>query len=142
MRLSRGVPNLFVIAGPNGAGKTTYARRFLPEEKDGAFTISDPVGLALIERTASVRFMPEVPPTRVEEPVAMTADWERRASLRALRKAFADAVLENLQFGLPVIQYIDGKTVEVPAEQLAPKARRILEANGEYLPGEEKPSWW
>jgi len=72
----------------------------------------------------------------------MTADEERRASMRAMRKAYADAVLENLRFGLPVVQYLDGKVVKVPAEQLAPKARRILEANGEYLPGDEKPSWW
>lgn len=71
----------------------------------------------------------------------MTPDEVGRASMRAMRKAYADAVLENLRFGLPVIQYLDGKVVEVPAEQLAPHARRILEANGEYLPEEEKPDW-
>lgn len=56
--------------------------------------------------------------------------------MRAMRKAYADAVLENLRFGLPVIQYRDGQVVEVPAEELAPYARRILEANGEPLPEE------
>jgi hypothetical protein len=59
-----------------------------------------------------------------------------------MRKAFADAVLENLRFGLPVIQYRDGKVVEVPAEELAPLAREILAANGEFLPGEKKPVGW
>jgi hypothetical protein len=34
------------------------------------------------------------------------------------------------------------EAVKVPAGNLAPKARRILAANGEYLPDEEKPSWW
>jgi hypothetical protein len=56
--------------------------------------------------------------------------------MRAMRKAFADAVLENLRYGLPVIQYRDGQVVEIPAEQLAPLARRILAANGEPLPAE------
>ena len=56
--------------------------------------------------------------------------------MRAMRKAYADAVLENLRFGLPIIQYRDGQIIEVPAEQLAPQARRILEANGELLPEE------
>ena len=51
-----------------------------------------------------------------------------------MRKAFAHAVLENLRFGLPVVQYRDGKVVHVPAEELAPLARRILAANGEPLP--------
>lgn len=112
------------------------------EEQDGVFSVADAPRLALIERTANVSFMPEHPPTVVQEPVAFVASAETRASMRAMRKAFADAVLENLRFGLPVIQYIDGKVVEVPAEQLAPKARRILEANGEYLPDDEKPGWW
>ena len=56
--------------------------------------------------------------------------------MRAMRKAFADAVLENLRFGLPIVQYRDGQIIEVPAEELAPLARRILEANGEPLPEE------
>jgi hypothetical protein len=42
-------------------------------------------------------------------------------------------VLENLRYGLRVIQWRDGKVVETPAEQLAPLARRILAANGEPL---------
>ena len=61
----------------------------------------------------------------------MTPAEETRASMRAMRKAFADAVPENLRFGLPVVQYIDGNVVHVPAE---PLARRILAANGEPLP--------
>lgn len=59
--------------------------------------------------------------------------------MRAMRKAYEDAVLENLRFGLPVIQYRDGQVLEVPAEELAPYARRILEANGEPLPEEVAP---
>ncbi len=112
------------------------------QDRDGRFSISDAARLAVIERTANVSFMPERPPEIVQEPAGFIADANTRASMRAMRKAYADAVLENLRFGLPVIQYIDGKTVEVPAEQLAPMARRILEANGEYLPEDEKPSWW
>ncbi|MEO5960927.1 MAG: AAA family ATPase [Opitutaceae bacterium] len=112
------------------------------EEKDGAFSISDAGKLALIERLASVSFMPDQPPHALGEALPMSHDEERRASMRAMRMAYADAVLENLRFGLPVVQYIDGQVVEVPAEQLAPKARQILEANGEYLPEDEKPSWW
>jgi predicted ABC-type ATPase len=112
------------------------------EERNGRLTVSDAPRLATIERMANVSFMPEQPPETVHEPAAFVADANTRASMRAMRKAFADAVLENLRFGLPVIQYLDGKVVKVPAEQLAPKARRILAANGEYLPDEEKPSWW
>jgi predicted ABC-type ATPase len=112
------------------------------EEKDGAFSIADPGTLALIERRASVSFMPDHLPPSLGEPPRMSHEEERRASMRAMRKAYADAVLENLRFGLPVAQYIDGKVVKVPAEELAPKARQILAANGEYLPGEQKPGWW
>lgn len=112
------------------------------QEQDGHFSISDAPRLALIEQTASVSFMPDQPPTAVQEAAPFVVDAVTRASMRAMRKAYADAVLENLRFGLPVIQYLGGKVVEVPAEQLAPKARRILEADGEYLPGDEKPSWW
>ena len=72
----------------------------------------------------------------LEEPAAFWPDEETRGSMRAMRKAFADAVLENLRFGLPVVQERDGQVVEVPAEELAPLARRILEANGEPLPEE------
>ena len=112
------------------------------EEKEGVFQVQDAGKLALIERAASVNFMPEQPPSAVEEAVPYLAHPESRAALRAMRKAFADAVLENLRFGLPVIQYRDGTVVEVPAEELAPLARQILAANGEFLPGEKKPLGW
>jgi len=82
--------------------------------------------------------MPEGKQSAVEEAFHLTPAEETRASMRAMRKAFADAVLENLRFGLPVVQYIDGEVVHVPAEDLAPLARRILAANGEPLP-EEQP---
>ena len=83
--------------------------------------------------------MPEVPPAVVEEPVTMTPDEESRRSLRAMRKAFADVVLENKAYGLRVIQWREGRDlVEVPAEQLEPFARRILEVDGDPLPEEEE----
>ncbi len=69
----------------------------------------------------------------------MTYDWETRASMRAMRRAYARVVLENKSWGLPIIQWRDGiGVVEVPAEQLEPLARRILETNGEPLPPEEE----
>ena len=104
------------------------------EEEDGRFSVAAAPLLARVERSASVSFMPEGKQSMVEEAFHMTPDEETRASMRAMRKAFADAVLENLRFGLPVVQYIDGKVVHVPAEELAPLARRILAANGEPLP--------
>ena len=59
--------------------------------------------------------------------------------MRAMRRAYAKVVLENKSFGLPVIQWRDGiGVVEVPAEQLEPLARRILEVNGEPLPEAEE----
>ena len=106
------------------------------EEKDGVLTIADVVKLARIETMSKVSFMTQKPTELVEEPFLVSPHEETRASLRAMRKAFADAVLENLRFGLPVIQYRDGQVVEVPAEELAPLARRILAANGESLPEE------
>lgn len=106
------------------------------EEKDGELTVADAPGLALMERISSVAFMPDKHTDTLEEPAAFTPDEETRRSMRAMRKAFADAVLENLRFGLPIVQYRDGQIVEVPAEELAPLARRILEANGEPLPEE------
>jgi len=104
------------------------------EEEDGRLSVSDAPLLARIEREANVHFVSETPPHAVEEPMPVWPDAETRASMRAMRKAFADAVLENLRFGLPVVQYRDGKVVHVPAEELAPLARRILAANGEPLP--------
>jgi hypothetical protein len=106
------------------------------EEQNGVLTVADAAKLALIEQAAQVSFMPETHREAVEEPMAFTPKEETRRSMRAMRKAFADAVLENLRFGLPIVQYRGGKVVEVPAEDLAPLARRILEANGEPLPEE------
>lgn len=58
--------------------------------------------------------------------------------MRAMRRAYADVVLENKAWGLPVIQWREGRgMVEVPAEQLEPLARRILEVDGDPLPEEE-----
>jgi len=109
------------------------------EEKDGVLAVSDAARLTLIEQSAKVRFMPDTPATAVEEPVTMTPDEESRRSLRAMRKAFADVVLENKAYGLPVIQWREGRgMVEVPAEQLEPFARRILEVDGDPLPEEEE----
>ena len=107
------------------------------EEEDGVFFMADAVKLAVIEQSARVSFMPDLPNDNLlEEPMAFTPAEETRRSMRAMRKAFADAVLEYLRFGLPIIQYRNGQIVEVPAEDLAPLARRILEANGEPLPEE------
>lgn len=106
------------------------------EERDGVLSVGDAPLLAQIEQSASVRFVSEIPPSVVEEAAGYVPDAETRASMRAMRKAFADAVLENLRFGLPVVQFHDGKVVHVPAEELAPLARRILAANGEPLPEE------
>ena len=48
-------------------------------------------------------------------------------------------VLENKAYGLPVIQWrVDKGVVEVPADQLEPFARRILEVDGDPLPEEEE----
>jgi hypothetical protein len=116
----------------------TFARPHLvAEEEDGELRVADAGRLALIELAGSVSFMPDMPKDRLmEEPIAFTPAEETRRSMRAMRKAYADAVLENLRFGLPIIQYRDGQIIEVPAEELAPQARRILEANGELLPEE------
>jgi predicted ABC-type ATPase len=138
-RFHLGVRNLAELYRPlvhrwrlyENTGENPY---LVAEEKDGRLSVADAPLLARIEQAASVRFVSEIPPTAVEEPVAVWPDAETRASMRAMRKAFADAVLENLRFGLPVVQYHDGKVVHVPAEGLAPLARRILAANGEPLP--------
>jgi predicted ABC-type ATPase len=116
----------------------TFARpHLIVEEEDGDLRVADAGRLAVIEQAASVSFVPDTPKdTHVEEPMAFTPAEETRRSMRAMRKAYADAVLENLRFGLPIIQYRDGQIIEVPAEDLAPQARRILEANGELLPEE------
>jgi len=84
--------------------------------------------------------MPEERADHVEEPAGLSP-WtdETRGSMRAMRRAYARVVLENKAFGLPVIQWRQGRgVVEVPAEQLEPLARRILEVNGEPLPEAEE----
>jgi len=108
--------------------------RLVLESHDGTSVVSRPDLLAVIERVAHVRLMPEPGEGRVEDPMAFSPEENTRRALRALRKAYADAVLENLRYGLPVIQWRDGRVIEVPAEDLAPRARRILAANGEPLP--------
>ncbi len=108
------------------------------EEKDGVSRVADTARLALIEKSASVRLMPDSPAHTLAEPAAFTPEEETRRSLRAMRKAFADVVLENKAWGLPVIQWREGRgVVEVPAEQLEPLARRILEVDGDPLPEAE-----
>lgn len=109
------------------------------EEKNGKLRIADAARLALIERGASVRIMSDTPPSTVEAPATFTPEEITRRSLRAMRRAYARVVLENKAWGLPVIQWREGRgVVEVPAEQLEPLARRILEVNGEPLPEAEE----
>ena len=111
----------------------------LVEEQDGDLAIADVAGLAAFENAANVRIMHDDSPDRLEEPPAFTPSEETRAAVRAMRKAFADVVLENKSYGLPIIQWrAEVGVVEVPAEQLEPLARRILETNGEPLPAEEE----
>lgn len=109
------------------------------QEKDGVLSVADAARLAFIEDSAQVRFMSDALRMQTEEPMIMTFEEETRRSMRAMRKAFADVVLENKAYGLPVIQWRqDRGVVEVPAEQLEPLARRILEVNGEPLPEAEE----
>lgn len=109
------------------------------EEEGGRLWVRDASMLAHLEAAANLRIMANKPTDRVEETAIAELSWETRASMRAMRKAYADVILENLALGLPVIQWRDGiGVVEVPAEQLAPLARRILETNGEPLPPEEE----
>lgn len=109
------------------------------EEEGDCLRVADASRLAALEKAANLRVMPERPADRMEEPLAFVPGAETRAAMRAMRKAFADVVLENKAWGLPVIQWRDGiGVVEVPAEQLEPLARRILEVNGEPLPEEEE----
>jgi predicted ABC-type ATPase len=109
------------------------------EEKDRVLRVADAPRLEVIENSASVRFMPEVPKSAVEEPMAFVMGEETRKSLRAMRRAYARVVLENKAWGLPVIQWRQGiGVVEVPPEQLEPLARRILEVDGDPLPEAEE----
>lgn len=113
--------------------------RLVVEEEDGVLRVTDAAKLAVIEHATSVRLMPDLPPTGVEESVAFAPGEETRRALRAMRKAFADVVLENKAWGLPVIQWREGRgVVEVPPEQLEPLARRILEVDGDPLPEAEE----
>ena len=111
---------------------------FVAEEERGKLRVGDADRLEFIEKSSGVRFMPDSPKV-VEEPVALVLGEETRKSLRAMRKAFADVVLENQAWGLPVIQWREGRgVVEVPPEQLEPLARRILEVDGDPLPEAEE----
>ena len=108
-------------------------------ENDRQFRVVDLARLAFIERAASVQFMPDQSVASVEEAVVFTPDEVTRRSLRAMRRAYARVVLENKAYGLPIIQWRDDRgVVEVPAEQLEPLARRILEVDGDPLPEEEE----
>ena len=51
-----------------------------------------------------------------------------------MNRAYARVVEENHLFGLPVIQYRDGKIMEVPTAELLPRALQILDTNGEPTP--------
>jgi predicted ABC-type ATPase len=107
------------------------------EEKDGAPTVVD--GLALIEKSARLSFMPVAPTESVEAPAAFLPEEVTRRSMRAMRRAYARVVLENKAWGLPVIQWREGRgVVEVPPEQLEPLARRILEVDSDPLPEAEE----
>lgn len=109
------------------------------EEEDGRLWVRDASMLAQLEAATNLRVMASKPTDRVEEPATAELSSETRASLRAMRKAYADVILENKAWGLPIIQWRDGiGVVEVPAEQLEPLARRILETNGEPLPEAEE----
>lgn len=111
----------------------------MAQEKDRQLEIVDATRLAQIEGSSSVRFMPEESSNRTEEPATISFEEETRRSLRAMRRAYARVVLENKAYGLPVIQWRDDRgVVEVPAEQLEPLARRILEVDGDPLPEEEE----
>lgn len=62
----------------------------------------------MVEAAASLTLMPDKPTDRVEESQLADYDWETRASMRAMRKADADVIPENLAWGLPVIQRREG----------------------------------
>lgn len=118
---------------------TVTEPHLIVEEELGVLRVKDASGLARIEATTSLRIMEKPLSDRVEEPLAGVLGADTRASLRAMRRAYARVVLENKSWGLPVIQWRDGiGAVEVPAEQLEPLARRILETNGEPLPEAEE----
>jgi predicted ABC-type ATPase len=118
---------------------TGQNHRLVVSEQDGRLRVNDASRLVMIEALTMLAIMPVKPTDKVEEPLATSFDWETRASMRAMRLAYADVILENKAWGLPIIQWRDGiGVVEVPAEQLEPLARRILEVNGEPLPEAEE----
>jgi predicted ABC-type ATPase len=117
---------------------TGHEPHLVARESDGALDVLDATRLALIERSASVRFMPDTDSHLLHEQPAHHPNEETRRSLRAMRRAYARVILENKAWGLPVIQWREGRgVVEVPPEQLEPFARRILEVEGDPLPEAE-----
>jgi hypothetical protein len=108
-------------------------------QKSGVTIVEDYQRLAAIEAASSLRIVEAEPRDSVEEPAVLMPDEVNRRSMRAIRRAYARVVLENLGLGLPIIQWREGRgVVKVPAELLAPLARRILETNGEPLPEAEE----
>jgi predicted ABC-type ATPase len=108
-------------------------------QKHGIVIVEDHARLAAIEAASNLRIVEAKPSDRVEEVAVLTPDEVNHRSMRALRRAYARVVLENKAYGLPVIQWREGRgVVAVPAELLAPLARRILETNGEPLPEAEE----
>jgi predicted ABC-type ATPase len=113
--------------------------RLIAEEEDRVLKIIDAPRVAALEQKTLIRLVPDAPSKAVEEPVAPVLCAETRAALRALRRAYARVVLENNAYGLPVIQWREGRgVVKVQAGLLEPLARRILENNGDPLPEEEE----
>ena len=120
----------------DNTGRNPY---LVVEEQDGVLRVNDPSKLAVIEAVANLPIMPKRFTDQVDESAVFFPGAESLAAMRAMRRAYAKVVLENKAYGLPVIQWRDGiGVVEVPAEQLEPLARRILEVNGEPLPEDEE----
>ncbi len=118
---------------------TGHNPHLIVEGEEASFRVVDAPRFAALELPAKLRIMPDGPSERVEEPLVFVPGAETRAALRSMRRAYAKVVLENKALGLPVIQWRPGiGVVEVPAEQLEPLARRILEVNGEPLPEAEE----
>jgi len=145
-RFSLGVRNLATLYRPLLDAwwlheNTKDKPRLIAFEEAGELGVVDATRLDFIERFAKVRFMnpPAENKSQVSESQGFYFTHEQGAGMRAMRRAYADVILENLKLGLPVIQWRDEiGVVEVPPEQLAPFARRILEVNGEPLPEEEE----
>jgi hypothetical protein len=77
--------------------------------EDGVLRVVDAARPALIEQSSNVRIMPDLSPRSVEELAVFVPGEETRKSLRAMRMAYADVVLENKAWGLPVIQWREGR---------------------------------